>query len=487
MTSSSNYQISYGKKNFVLKNSGKFNEKYHKIQELGYGGFSKVYRVQNIKTKEVFACKEIVKSHLSDPDKFSKEINILSKCDHPNIIKLYEVYEDSRYFDLIMEVCIGGSLLDKLIEKMDEEGKAYSENEAANIFKQIMLGINYCHKQGIAHRDLKLENILFLSKNKNSTIKIIDFGLSHITRKKLVQIITGKNFDNFGMESIVGTTHYISPEVLQGKYNQKCDIWSAGVILYALLSGHFPFKGSNNKEIYNNIKKINFDFNKEEWKLISNEAKDLIKNMLCIEDKRFNAEQVLNHIWLTKMSPNLRNTKNKINITHLKNYKNSSNFKKFIISYMASRLDESEIKNLKKNFYDLDINKDGTISLEELKQSFLNINKVRTNNKISLKEINDIFKSIDLDNSKRIEYTEFISAMMEQNLYCEEEKLINTFKLLDKDGSGKISKDEIKKALGDKKLRDIEIKNFINKFDLDGNGEIDYYEFVSCMNSDKDY
>ena len=235
------------------------------------------------------------------------------------------------------------------------------------------------------------------------------------------------------------------------------------------------------------IKKINFDFNKEEWKLISNEAKDLIKNMLCIEDKRFNAEQVLNHIWLTKMSPNLRNTKNKINITHLKNYKNSSNFKKFIISYMASRLDESEIKNLKKNFYDLDINKDGTISLEELKQSFLNINKVRTNNKISLKEINDIFKSIDLDNSKRIEYTEFISAMMEQNLYCEEEKLINTFKLLDKDGSGKISKDEIKKALGDKKLRDIEIKNFITKFDLDGNGEIDYYEFVSCMNSDKDY
>ena len=91
------------------------------------------------------------------------------------------------------------------------------ENEAANIFKQIMLGINYCHKQGIAHRDLKLENILFLSKNKNSTIKIIDFGLSHITRKKLVQIITGKNFDNFGMESIVGTTHHISPEVSQGK------------------------------------------------------------------------------------------------------------------------------------------------------------------------------------------------------------------------------------------------------------------------------
>jgi calcium-dependent protein kinase len=264
----SNYQLPYGKKDFILKNSGKFEERYHKIQELGYGGYAKVYRVQNNITKEVFACKELIKSQISDPSKFSKEINILSKCDHPNIIKLYEIYEDSRYFDLIMEQCIGGSLLDKLIEKIDKEGQAYSENEAANIFKQIMLGINYCHSQGIAHRDLKLENILFLSKNKNSTVKIIDFGLSHITKKKLVQYITGKNFENFAMESIVGTPQYISPEVLQGKYNQKCDIWSAGVILYAMLGGHFPFKGVTHNEIYKNIQKINFEFPKDDWKLL---------------------------------------------------------------------------------------------------------------------------------------------------------------------------------------------------------------------------
>ena len=113
------------------------------------------------------------------------------------------------------------------------------------------------------------------------------------------------------------------------------------------------------------------------------------------------------------------------------------------------------------------------------------MSKVR-NKRISSKEIDDIFKSIDLDNSKRIEYTEFISAMMEQNMYCEEEKLLNTFKMLDKDGSGKISKEEIKKALNNKNIRDAELKNFINKFDLDGNGEIDYYEFISCMTNDKD-
>ena len=483
----SNYQLPYGKKDFILKNSGKFEERYRKIQELGYGGYAKVYRVQNNLTKEVFACKELVKSQISDPTKFSKEINILSKCDHPNIIKLYEVYEDSRYFDLIMEQCIGGSLLDKLIEKIDKEGQAYSESEAANIFKQIMLGINYCHSQGIAHRDLKLENILFLSKNKNATVKIIDFGLSHITKKRLVQYITGKNFDNFAMESIVGTPQYISPEVLQGKYNQKCDIWSAGVILYAMLGGHFPFKGVTHNEIYKNIQRINFEFPKDDWKLVSKEVKDLINHMLCTEDKRYSAEQVLKHPWLSKMSPNLLCTVNKINLTHLKNYKNNSNFKKFIIFYMASRLDESEIKSLKKTFFDLDSNKDGTISIEELKQTLLRLNASKKNNKITVKEINDIFKSIDLDNSKRIDYTEFISAMMEQNMYCEEEKLINTFKMLDKDNSGKISKEEIKKALNNEKIREKELQNFIKKFDLDGNGEIDYFEFVSCMNSDKDY
>ena len=208
--------------------------------------------------------------------------------------------------------------------------------------------------------------------------------------------------------------------------------------------------------------------------------------MLCAEDKRYSAEQVLKHPWLSKMSPNLLCTVNKINLSHLKNYKNNSNFKKFIISYMASRLDESEIRSLKKIFLDLDTNKDGTISIEELKQTLLKLNSTKKNNKITVKEINDIFKSIDLDNSKRIEYTEFISAMMEQNLYCEEEKLIKTFKMLDKDNSGKISKDEIKKALNNEKIREKELQNFIKKFDLDGIGEIDYFEFVSCMNNDKD-
>ena len=250
------YQLSYSKKNFILQGTGKFLENYSKIQELGTGAYAKVYRVQNKKTKEIFACKELARSKINNLEKFKNEINIMSKCDHPNIIKLYEIYEDPRYIELIMEQCLGGTLFDRLINRMEEEDETFSEKEAAIIFKQIITAISYCHNQGICHRDLKMENVLFVSNQNNSPIKIIDFGLSQcVEKKKLVQILTGKNFGNMTMEGSVGTPHYISPEVLKKKYNQKCDIWSAGVILYAMLGGYFPFDGDTDNDIYKAILK----------------------------------------------------------------------------------------------------------------------------------------------------------------------------------------------------------------------------------------
>ena len=456
-------------------------DNYIKIQELGQGSYSKVFRVQNKKTKEIYACKELAKSKIDNISKFKEEINIMSRCDHPNIIQLFEIYEDSRYIDLVMEQCVGGSLFDRLIKKMEDEDETFSEKEAAVIFKQIMTGLSYCHNQGICHRDLKMENILFLTTKKDSQIKIIDFGLSTcIKKKKLVQYITGKNYGTINMELPVGSPHYISPEVLKGKYNQKCDIWSAGVILYAMLSGSFPFDGETDNDIYKAVMKKKFAFNDKEWNNISNNAKDLIKNMLCDEDKRYSAEEVLKHPWLIGMSPNEKGSTNKISLKHLNNYKNTSNFKKFVLTYMATRLKAKEINELKKMFLEIDTNKDGTLSVGEIKQC---LTKLNNENKISLtsKEIEDIFKSIDINNSKRIEYTEFITAMLEESSYCKEEKLMEIFRMLDKDCSGKISKNEVKKALNSQKISESDLKNFIKSFDLNGDGEIDYYEFVNGM------
>ena len=481
------YEIPFSRKNFITIGAGKFGAVYTKIQELGRGSYSKVFRVQNKKTKDIYACKELAKQKLNDVEKLKTEITIMSKCDHPGIIKLFEVYEDTRYLDLLMEQCIGGTLFDRLIKKMEDEDETYSEKEAAIILKQIIQAINYCHNQGICHRDLKMENVLFLTKQEDSPIRIIDFGLSQfVQKKKLVQYITGKNFGTMNMDKPVGSPHYISPEVLKGNYNQKCDIWSAGVILFTMLVGYFPFDGDTDNEVYKAVAKSKINLNTQEWKSISNEAKDLIKHMLCEESKRYSAAEVLKHPWLVKLSPNTKGAVNKISLKHLLNYKNSTNFKKFILTYMATRLKEKDIQELKKIFFELDVNKDGTLSVEEIKKCFIKLNKDQHLN-ISNKEIEDIFKSIDINNSKRIEYTEFISSMIEESNYCKEEKLIEIFRLLDRDGSGKISKDEIKKALNDEKIREEDLNNFIKKCDLNGDGEIDDYEFVTCMSDlDKD-
>ena len=172
----------------------------------------------------------------------------MMKTDHPNIIKFYEYFEDIGYLYLIMEECGGGELFDKITERL-EMRKPFTEKEAAGVFKQLMSAVAFCHGQNIVHRDLKPENILLQTKFIDSPIKVIDFGLSKIF----------KNSDHT-MFNKCGTPYYIAPEVLNGYYDEKCDIWSAGVILYILLSGEPPFNGYTDEEIYRKILSKKFSF-----------------------------------------------------------------------------------------------------------------------------------------------------------------------------------------------------------------------------------
>lgn len=188
------------------------------------------------------------------------EINILKELDHPNIVRMYEFFEDEKRYYLVTEICKGGELFDEVIAR----GK-FSEKDAAVLIKQVLSCINYCHSNNIVHRDLKPENILLESSKEFDEIKIIDFGTSLVYDPAKA------------LEEKLGTPYYIAPEVLNKSYSNKCDIWSIGVIVYILLSGVPPFNGSSDQEIMRKVRAGKFSFDEKCWQKISERAKDFIR------------------------------------------------------------------------------------------------------------------------------------------------------------------------------------------------------------------
>ena len=467
--------INFNKETFILKSSDIIASKYLKIKEISNGTYAKLYIVQRKTDFKLYCCKEILKSKVADLYNFRNEINILSKADHPNIIRIFEIFEDSRYISIIMEYCTGGDLFQK-INELAEKDQAFSEKEAVKIFKQLMSAVSYCHSQGICHRDLKPDNIIFVNKEPNSPIKVIDFGLSKIFGE-IKPIMKGNKIEKNIMSPRVGTAYYMSPEVLQGNYDNKCDIWSCGVILYILLCGYPPFDGDTQNDILKAISKKKYSFPEEEWKSVSDDAKDLIKHMLCDPDKRFNAQNVLNHHWIEKNAPNSNNALSKFNVQSLKDFGNFYKLTKYVLGFIASRVNDEEIEKLKKIFEEIDVNKSGTLNIKEIKNS---VDKMEQGKNLTEDEKYEIIKHIDTNKSEKIEYNEFLAACLEQKIYLREENLLNAFIRLDLDGSGKISKKEIKKVLNDEVNKEL-LDKIIQEFDLNSDGEIDYREFIEGM------
>ena len=456
-----NSELSFGKQTFINHKKADLHDFYEIEDEIGTGRYSRCYRAKNKETGHYFACKELEKGNLTDYETLMSEIDILIKLDHPNIIKLYEIYETDKYIYLIMELCTGGELFNRIIRKT-ENREIFNEREAANIFRQMMSAIAYCHSKKVAHRDLKPENLLLLDESPNSPIKVIDFGMSKIYKES-----------SDPMSDYVGTAFYISPEVLEGKYDAKCDIWSAGVILYLLLSGCLPFDGENDEEVFKKIKSLKYDFPSNEWDNISDEAKDLVKGMLCEASCRFDVEQVIKHTWVRKLAPNAKPwEKNTININTLKSYAKSNKLKQATITFIASRLSENNLQKYKNSFQKIDMKGNGMLDMEEMKKAIGNRGVVE-----------EIFRSIDTDHSGSIEYTKFVAANMDKNLYLDTARLKDAFKLFDLDQNGKISKENIKDVLKIKE-GDSELTNLFEKYDIDKDGQLSFDEFENMMNEE---
>lgn len=228
---------------------------------IGKGAYAEVRKAICKKTGFARAVKIINKYEFTKSEivQIENEVYILLKLDHPNILKVYNFYEDLNHFYIVTELCTGGELFDKIIMNgyLDEQ-------QAANVMKDILSAISYCHKYGIVHRDLKPENILFLTKKLDSPIKLIDFGTSSLISKKEK------------LNRCCGTPYYIAPEVLDGQYNEKCDIWSVGIMMYIMLCGYPPFNGINDKRITLAVLEANLEFPIEDWYFISSDAIDLI-------------------------------------------------------------------------------------------------------------------------------------------------------------------------------------------------------------------
>ena len=276
----------------VPKQKGNPSDKYIIGNKIGSGSYGTVYEATNIIFKSKVAMKMIIKKENMNSVLINNEIDILKKMSHPNIVRIYEFYESVNCFYLINEYCDKGELYN-YINKSN-----LNEQQLAIIFYQVFSGLCYLHENNVLHRDIKPENILISKKEKDLNsdeiyfwIKIIDFGTAKIFEKGEKE------------KKVVGSAYYIAPEVLKQNYNEKCDTWSVGVILYMFLTGRAPFDGKTQDEIINSIRKKNYDENNPKLLQRSPEVRDLISNLLNKKlESRFSAKEALNHEWFKKFN-----------------------------------------------------------------------------------------------------------------------------------------------------------------------------------------
>ncbi|EPS73126.1 calcium-dependent protein kinase 2 [Genlisea aurea] len=433
-------------------------------RRLGQGQFGTTFMCSEKATGKQYACKSIAKRKLlsdEDVEDVRREIQIMHHlAGHPNVISIKGAYEDAVSVHVLMELCAGGELFDRIIKRGH-----YTERKAAELTRTIVGVVEACHSLGVMHRDLKPENFLFVDQKEDSLLKTIDFGLSMFFKP-------GDKFND-----VVGSPYYVAPEVLRKNYGPEADVWSAGVIVYILLSGVPPFWAENEEGIFEEVLHGDLDFSSDPWPSISTEAKDLIRKMLVRNPKhRLTAHEVLCHPWVHVDGVAPDKPLDPAVLSRMKQFSAMNRLKKMTIRFIAESLSEEEIAGLREMFKMIDADSSGQITFEELKAG---LKKFGANLKES--EIYDLMQAADIDNSGTIDYGEFIAATLHLNKVEKEDHLFAAFSYFDKDGSGYITPDELQQACQEFGLDDSRLEEVIREVDQDNDGRIDYNEFVTMM------
>jgi len=470
----------------IFRNRMTLTEEYEPVGQLGEGGYGQVYLVRHKKMNLLRAMKVIPVKSKTSGEKTDEEIELLRQLDHPNIVKLFEYFSDNDKYYLITEYCKGGDLFDLIKKK-----KRFSELSAAYIMFQIFRALIYCHNtHHLVHRDIKPENIVVFRKNNALEdlydVKLIDFGISKIFNK------IEKNNDN----RIKGSLNYMAPEVLEGKYNEKCDIWSCGVILYILVIGEYPFKGDSKSDILKKIKKGKYNFPDGFKEKSSNELMELISKCLQVDvSKRISAKDALSDKFFNLYDANeffihvtpafLNKTINNIKKYEIKNILQELCFTYFVHNYP----NQDDIILINRVFSKFNTSNDGKMTIDELKKGLMKyLFKGKKSKAAAEKEAITIFKKLDGNNNGFIECEEFIRAGIDKKLIKNKKVLKFMFDFLDKNRNGEISFEELKEVFkrekddGNNNKEDEEnLKELMKSIDTDLNGQISFDEFYNMM------
>jgi calcium-dependent protein kinase len=452
------------KRDLVRIKTGSVDEHYSIGEKVKDDGSSSIFRCKNKETHLKFIAK-IYNTSIIDENEmksFMNEAQMLQDADHPNIIKVVDIYRYENTAAIVTEHCKGGNLLDRI-----QEENQLSENLVASYIKQIASALAYLHSRKIVHRDLRPDVCAFLSKDPDSCLKIVDFRYC-------------KQFEtNLRISERVGSPYYMAPDVVIGIYDSKCDMWSLGAIMYYLLSGRPPFIDKCEAGILRSVLYTEVTYDGKVWKKVSAGAKDLITKMLVKNpNERISARDLLKDPWIVRMSESKAPGPELVSSTleNISKFATESKLQKATLAFIVSQIIGSEkVGSLQEVFKKVDTNGDGLLNRKEI------LRALEGYTKFSDDEIREFIEKVDLDRNDKINYSEFLAATIDWEKEMSRRRLVKAFKALDSDHSGKISKDELMAAFGGSHLSSSHFEEMIAEADTNNDGEIDLEEFCNLM------
>lgn len=424
---------------------------------LGSGKNGHVFSAKSRDTGCRYAVKALNTAHLKTDDKqlLESELEISLALDHPHIVRLWDVYEDTNCVYLVMECMEGGEVYGRWAQE-----RRLEESHVVGLAWQMLLAVNYLHSQGIVHRDLKLKNFLYQDR-RCDLVKLIDFGFSRVAQQH--------------MKLPVGTLLYAAPEVYMQDYDFQCDMWSLGVMVYIMLSGREPFKGTQ-KEIMKRIKNGEYIWDKEDWKDITQMGQDFVKALLVLDPReRLTAGQALKHPWIV----NYRLRQSFVNpddrtLAAFCEFRHTSVFKRASLLAMAWSLSSAEQDHLYREFLSMDKARKGVVTLEEFREVFRSAGHED-------EAIEAAFQAVSGDHAdKSMHYSDFLAAVMNTRVEMNPNLIHAAFRRLDTNADGIISERDLERVLG-AEVRKSEIPSLMEEVRGERSGGISEQEFEAYI------